>query len=193
MKVKINLNEGHDFYIHNEEEQHCPWSLERECVDGHGYDKNVLRIDIKIETLNYLIENDHLIPYINWLKQNAETYLRAEAHRQEELEKERETEKEKQYQQERAKPKQIKKREGFVYLLEADNGLCKIGRAVKIDERVHRFEVKLPMKTRLLHSFYSENYVDAELELQTKYESFRDHGEWFHLTEKEIAEIRAIN
>ncbi len=90
-------------------------------------------------------------------------------------------------------PKSSKKaRAGYIYLVEADNGLFKIGRTRTLDKRIHTFGVKIPMRTKLLHSFRSSNYSAAEKILHERYKDFRDHGEWFRLTESHVAEICAV-
>lgn len=82
--------------------------------------------------------------------------------------------------------------EGYVYLLCADNGLYKIGKAKRLDSRVTDVSVKVPMRIELVHSFESNDYTWAEKELHDKYADKRDHGEWFRLTPEDVEEIKGI-
>jgi hypothetical protein len=81
---------------------------------------------------------------------------------------------------------------GFVYLLWAENGLHKIGKAKSIDDRVHNLGIKIPIKTKLIHAFKTEDRNKAEADLHQRYAEKREHGEWFDLNEQDIAEITAI-
>lgn len=81
---------------------------------------------------------------------------------------------------------------GYIYLIRADNGMYKIGKAKKISDRLKPFSVEFPMKWGLIHSFYSEEYSLAEAELHMRYADKRDVGEWFKLDADEVEQIKAI-
>ena len=81
---------------------------------------------------------------------------------------------------------------GFVYLIKLDNGLCKIGKAKSIKERMKVFGVQFPIKWELIHYFHSDNYSKAEEELHADFASKREIGEFFRLTEDDIIRIQSI-
>lgn len=83
-------------------------------------------------------------------------------------------------------------KKGFVYLIRAENGLYKIGKAKNVSTRLQPFSVHFPMKWDLVHSFRSNNYSDAEKNLHGVYAEKRDIGEWFKLSEEDVNHIMAI-
>lgn len=88
--------------------------------------------------------------------------------------------------------KKSKKLDGHVYLIRAENGLYKIGKAKKVSERMKPFSVSFPMKWELLYSFKCGDYTYAEELLHAKYADKRDVGEWFRLTADDVEYIKAI-
>lgn len=83
-------------------------------------------------------------------------------------------------------PSPVKKRvTGFVYLLEADNGYFKIGKAKDVQKRIKGF-LKLPFGVKLVHSIASNDYTSAELYLHETFIDSRVNGEWFALTEENV-------
>jgi len=81
---------------------------------------------------------------------------------------------------------------GYVYLIRADNGLYKIGKARNINARLKPFSVNFPMRWDLVHSFHSDDYSKAEETLHYMFRDKRDVGEWFNLLPEEVAQIIAI-
>jgi hypothetical protein len=81
---------------------------------------------------------------------------------------------------------------GFVYLIRAENGLYKIGKAKNISRRMQPFSVSFPMKWEIVCYFQSEDYNAAELKLHRKFASKRDVGEWFRLSPADVAHITGI-
>jgi hypothetical protein len=94
--------------------------------------------------------------------------------------------------EEENKNKKAKKLDGNVYLIRAENGLYKIGKAKKISERMKPFSVSFPMKWELLYSFQCRDYSYAEELLHAKYADKRDVGEWFKLTTDDVEYIKGI-
>lgn len=97
--------------------------------------------------------------------------------------------------EERAERKNSKNRNvkpGSVYLLQLENGMCKIGKAVSIEKRLIPFSVHFPMKWELLHSFKSEDYSRAEEILHKKFSDKREIGEFFRLSDEDIMYIKSI-
>jgi hypothetical protein len=81
---------------------------------------------------------------------------------------------------------------GYVYLLRAENGLYKIGKAKNVAKRLQPFSVHFPMKWELVHSFHSDDYGIAEEELHWQYRDKRDVGEWFKLLPEDVEHITGI-
>ena len=76
--------------------------------------------------------------------------------------------------------------EGWVYLIEAETGLYKLGRSNDVWQRfstlVHENAASLTMR----HAIRAANYIQAELWLHTQFAKKRHHGEWFSLSQDEI-------
>ena len=81
---------------------------------------------------------------------------------------------------------------GSVYLILAENGLYKIGKARNISTRMQPFSVHFPMKWEMVYSFKSNNYSQAEAVLHEKYADKRDVGEWFRLSADDVQYIKGI-
>lgn len=81
---------------------------------------------------------------------------------------------------------------GFVYLILAENGLYKIGKARSLKSRLKPFSVHFPMKWDLVYSFYSKNYNTAEASLHERFKDKRDIGEWFKLSDSDVEYIKSI-
>jgi hypothetical protein len=75
---------------------------------------------------------------------------------------------------------------GFVYLLRADNGLYKIGRSEDPEGRLAGLGV-LPLPVVLLHRIASNDMVWLERRLHRLFSEFRVRGEWFALSESQVA------
>ena len=71
-------------------------------------------------------------------------------------------------------------------------GYYKIGRAKKLDQRVKRFEIKLPFEIELVCSVHSDDYVALERALHERFADRRVNGEWFALTQADIDYIRGL-
>lgn len=91
------------------------------------------------------------------------------------------------------KPIEKKKRKsskGFIYLLKADNGFIKIGKAKALDSRIEQLGIQVPMKTELIYSFKTDDMGGDEKILHDQFAHKRDHGEWFRLDSEDIKEIK---
>ena len=83
-------------------------------------------------------------------------------------------------------------REGFVYLIRAENGRHKIGRARDLEQRRQGLEREIPLKMEIIHHIACSDYIKAELSLHEKYADRRVQYEWFDLSPEQIAEIIEI-
>lgn len=92
-------------------------------------------------------------------------------------------------------PKQIKPPtlpiKGHIYLVEA-LGLYKIGKEKNKTSRTNHFHTIMPVEVKLIHSFCSNDYSNAEKILHKKYSHLRQKGEWFSLSNEEVNEICSI-
>ena len=66
-----------------------------------------------------------------------------------------------------------------VYLIEAQNGLVKIGRAVVVRDRVTTVRTHSPVLTRLIATWPGGEPEEAEL--HRRFADHRRHGEWFEV------------
>lgn len=81
---------------------------------------------------------------------------------------------------------------GYVYLVRSVSGHYKIGRARNVRDRMKTFDIKLPFEVALDHVIRCADYKTAELALHQRYADRRVDGEWFALTEGDIAAIKQI-
>lgn len=71
--------------------------------------------------------------------------------------------------------------QGYVYLIRAENGLCKIGRSCDPSGRYGEVATYSPIPVYLEHTVFSDNYVLAEAYAHEELARYRHHGEWFDL------------
>ena len=81
---------------------------------------------------------------------------------------------------------------GYVYLIRAENGLYKIGKAKNVNARMKPFRVDFPMKWELIHTIKSNDYGAAEGGLHKTFADKRDVGEWFRLSPDDVAFITGL-
>jgi hypothetical protein len=96
--------------------------------------------------------------------------------------------------EERSKYGSVKKKSvsGYVYLILAENGLYKIGKAKNVSTRLQPFSVHFPMKWELVYTFQSDDYSKAEAQLHSKFADKRGVGEWFQLESDDVEYIKSI-
>lgn len=83
---------------------------------------------------------------------------------------------------------------GFVYIIREDyTGRYKIGKTKKLDARLKLFNVDLPFEVELVHSIHTQNCDETERLLHEHFAHKRVNGEWFDLTEEDIAWIKLGN
>jgi hypothetical protein len=188
MKLRVQLNPEEDFFLTNERPSSNGW------YEDAGYDYDDIDIQISLKSFCEM-EGNYLQWFQKWLQENAEMKMRATAHKVAERQREEEEEKEREQMEYRAAQRNQKKQKtnpGYVYLVGAENGNYKIGKAKNVDERVNTFGVKLPIKTWLVHSFSSNDYSKAEAVLHEQFSEKRTHGEWFLLADEDVEYIKAL-
>jgi hypothetical protein len=81
-------------------------------------------------------------------------------------------------------------RSGYVYLIRSSTGFYKIGRTKDPHSRRRTFDVKLPFEIEFVHLVACHDAVAAELALHRRFASRRAGGEWFSLTDDDVAYIQ---
>ena len=81
---------------------------------------------------------------------------------------------------------------GWVYFIEAENGLVKIGRSDNLKTRFSDLLTMSPVRLYLRHSVCATNYVKAESWLHSQFAAKRDHGEWFALSSEELEWAKSL-
>jgi hypothetical protein len=80
---------------------------------------------------------------------------------------------------------------GYVYLVRSPYGV-KIGKSVNVKSRLRLFEVKLPFPITVEHYAWFDDYSFAERDLHRQYHAKRLEGEWFDLSDADIAKIKTL-
>lgn len=80
---------------------------------------------------------------------------------------------------------------GYVYLVRSQYGI-KIGKSVNVKSRTRLFEVKLPFPISVEHYAWFDDYSYAERNLHKKYHAQRLEGEWFDLSQEDVANIKKL-
>lgn len=87
----------------------------------------------------------------------------------------------------------MRDREGYVYIIKAETGECKIGRSKNLPERMRLFAVKLPFDFEIIHTFPCDDAIEAERQLHFIYRHRRIRGEWFNLTKMDVTVLKSIH
>jgi hypothetical protein len=85
----------------------------------------------------------------------------------------------------------LKDKPGYIYLVKASE-YYKIGLSKQPKVRFSQIGLQLPFTFEVLHIISASNMYEAESKLHQKYVHRRLNGEWFSLTESEVAEICLI-
>lgn len=81
---------------------------------------------------------------------------------------------------------------GFVYLVRAENGLCKIGVADNLTTRIRALWLFNAVDLELVHAIRSENPYELERRLHLQFIEAQVKGEWFGLGSEAVREITNI-
>lgn len=87
------------------------------------------------------------------------------------------------------------KNKGYTYLIEGTHKgkkLYKIGKANDLNERMKRFEVKIPFDITPFTSFWVSKPLELESILHKQFSSKRVSGEWFDLDVNDIKKLLSI-
>lgn len=83
-------------------------------------------------------------------------------------------------------------REGYVYLASSDIGLYKIGISRNPRKRVAKLRAQSPLNILLQHFFSVDDMARAEAQLHKVCEPKHYKGEWFSLSQEDVAWIQSI-
>lgn len=81
---------------------------------------------------------------------------------------------------------------GYVYLLRAENGICKIGRSAVPEARISAYATHSPIDIELICLIKTRDMHRLEAELHRKYAAKRGRGEWFALDASDIEYIKSL-
>ncbi len=83
-------------------------------------------------------------------------------------------------------------RGGHVYLLQAENGLYKIGRSSSPKIRISAItKAVAPFEIKTIHTAWYPDYYAAETELHKRFAHLRKRGEWFALSPEDVMAVIA--
>lgn len=82
--------------------------------------------------------------------------------------------------------------DGFIYILVAETGRYKIGRASDLKRRMKQLRTAAAVTFTVLHSIRSADTVRTEKLLHEKFASSRCHGEWFDLTLVDVEWVTSL-
>jgi hypothetical protein len=80
---------------------------------------------------------------------------------------------------------------GFVYLMKGDS-YYKIGYSKRPPQRRVDISPKLPFELQLIHAIEADNARALEMQLHERFTEKRLRGEWFRLTEQDVAYIKSL-
>jgi hypothetical protein len=89
---------------------------------------------------------------------------------------------------ERSPRSQRASRPGVIYLAKGD-GSYKIGRSSSIASREHELTTKLPFSVQIVHTIRAKDNVTVERFWHERFARRNVRGEWFSLSESEVAEF----
>lgn len=78
---------------------------------------------------------------------------------------------------------------GGVYLLKSGR-FYKIGKASVFDRRIKQIKLQQPEPVEVVHKIYTHDAHEAERQWHKRFASKRKNGEWFELSEADVAEFR---
>lgn len=87
-------------------------------------------------------------------------------------------------------PIQSKNKPSYVYLIQAENGLVKIGIASDVNTRFITLNIASPVKLELLFSIQRDDARQVETTLHNLFKDKRIKGEWFSLDESDLNFIK---
>lgn len=87
-------------------------------------------------------------------------------------------------------PKEGKKA-GYVYVMETEGGLYKIGRCSMRSRRIAELPAKMPYATSVVLQIACDDAPEAERLLHSQYAAKHVRGEWFRLDDRALYELKS--
>ena len=81
---------------------------------------------------------------------------------------------------------------GIVYLLKA-GPFFKIGKTVDFEKRLGQIKLQLPYSVEVVHKIQAANLSHVENYWHRRFASRRQNGEWFVLTDVDVAEFKSFS
>ncbi len=81
---------------------------------------------------------------------------------------------------------------GYLYLIEGKPGEYKIGLSAVPQQRISVLGVQLPFSIEVIHLIETDNMLAAERQLHERFAAQRINGEWFALTDSDVAYIQSL-
>ncbi len=85
----------------------------------------------------------------------------------------------------------LNNRKSFIYFIQAENGLIKIGTCIDLSLRLSALQTGSPLKLSVIGTYQSTTLTEKEL--HKKYDYCKSHGEWFYPDIKLLNFIKEIN
>ena len=82
-------------------------------------------------------------------------------------------------------------RSGWVYVLQA-GPYYKIGKSKDVDRRIEQLATLPPFDIELVHTMPTDNMGAVEQDLHRLFNAKRVNGEWFELTEEDVAWLKTL-
>lgn len=90
-------------------------------------------------------------------------------------------------------PLEVFEPDGYVYIVGvSERNIYKIGKASNVEGRLDRLDLQLPWPVDLVHAFPCEGCERSERSLHDMYRESRMNGEWFQLSQREVAFLKTI-
>lgn len=80
----------------------------------------------------------------------------------------------------------------YIYLIYCATGHYKIGLSKEPEKRLLQLNTAWPVELSLVHFFVADNAQEAEARLHAHYSAKRVKGEWFDLSQEQVAFIKSI-
>jgi len=91
-----------------------------------------------------------------------------------------------------AEPANVPESRGFVYLIRAETGVFKIGKATNVARRMANLGHLSPVALELVHTISAFNALAAESDLHRRFRARRVRGEWFALTPEDVEYVCSL-
>lgn len=82
-------------------------------------------------------------------------------------------------------------RSGFVYVIQNDSGLCKIGRAKDVGKRIRSLSTGSSSELKLIAAWPCDDAAQHESRLHAEWNEHRVRGEWFRIPEDTVTRWQA--